>query len=163
MRIESSDSLPNTYLIHVDSDELDCGQRRLPYPTCLGAVIVDLTHAGGFRFAPWMPAATVPRGFKAARDAFLRDVCPAVMSVHRARLRADELRPLAAGGRFCEALALAVYQLRHGDAFAAGGAYEDARRKAALIHDGELRATAGTLLAAVSTAGIGVREANKGA
>jgi hypothetical protein len=62
MRIERAKHM-DAWTVHVDTDELVCGNKTLPYPTTIG-----LVYANG-KVAIWTPAAYKPRGYKdAARD-----------------------------------------------------------------------------------------------
>lgn len=69
MRIEKSIHMDGYVTVHVDTDELDCGQRKLPYPTCIG-----LVNATTGKTKVWTPAAYKPRGYKAAAQRMLDDV-----------------------------------------------------------------------------------------
>lgn len=60
MRIEASTVNPGWYTVHVDSNELMCDKRALPYPMCIGVIKPDLTYD------VWTPAASKPRGYPAA-------------------------------------------------------------------------------------------------
>ena len=67
MRIENS-SVPGTQgivTVHVEANELDCGQRRLPYAACIGTI------GPKGRIRVWTPAASKPRGYRAAAEALL--------------------------------------------------------------------------------------------
>jgi hypothetical protein len=64
MRIEPCEHIANAFKVHVDADELRCAARYLPYPTCIGIIYVDGRKRG--RAEVWTPAASVPRGYKAA-------------------------------------------------------------------------------------------------
>lgn len=61
MRTAPAIHLKNSYTVHVDSDELQCDVRKLPYPTCIGVVNVKTG-----KISVWTPAAAVPRGYKRA-------------------------------------------------------------------------------------------------
>jgi hypothetical protein len=64
MRIEKCTFVPHAYKVHVDSDELQCAARKLPYPTCVGVVYVGGKKRG--KISVWTPAASKPRGYRDA-------------------------------------------------------------------------------------------------
>lgn len=51
------------FTVHVDADELQCDTRALPYPTCVGTID---TRVPGGKNEVWSPAASKPRGYRAA-------------------------------------------------------------------------------------------------
>lgn len=57
---------PDHVLLRVDAGVLDCGQRKLPYPTYLG-VLSRTTD----KIDVWSPAGCKPRGYRAAARAAL--------------------------------------------------------------------------------------------
>jgi len=66
MRIEPATYIPQTWTVHVDAGELVVASgKALPYPTCIG------TFNDRGRINVWTPAASVPRGYKAAAKALL--------------------------------------------------------------------------------------------
>ena len=66
MKLEPSQFRTDVQIVSVDANELDCGYKRLPYPTWIGTVNV---RTG--KIEVWTPAASVPRGYKAAARAAL--------------------------------------------------------------------------------------------
>lgn len=60
-RIQPSTINDDTVTVHVDANELQCDVRLLPYPTCIGTIS---RSTGKVRL--WTPAASTPRGYKAA-------------------------------------------------------------------------------------------------
>ncbi len=75
MRIEQSQTVVGFYTVHVDSNELMCDKRPLPYPTCIG--VIDVRRPG-LKIDVWTPAASVPRGYKRAARALLEQASDAV-------------------------------------------------------------------------------------
>lgn len=65
MRIEPSTVNAGWFTVHVDTDELMCDTRTLPYPTCIGCV-----HPTG-KIDVWTPAASKPRGYPRAARAYM--------------------------------------------------------------------------------------------
>ena len=61
MKIErgTAGGVPEYYTVLVDKDELKCSQTTMPYSAWIGTI-----SAEGINL--WEPAATIPRGYKAA-------------------------------------------------------------------------------------------------
>lgn len=68
MRVTESTIRVGVLLVHVDANELDCGARRLPYPTCIGTI------GPKGKINVWTPAASKPRGYRSAALAMLESV-----------------------------------------------------------------------------------------
>lgn len=68
MKTQPSVYASGVYTVHVDANELDCGFKLLPYPTCIGTVSV-LTG----KVTVWTPATSKPRGYREAAQAMLED------------------------------------------------------------------------------------------
>lgn len=60
---------PEIIIVRVDTNELDCGQRKLPYPTYIGTI--DRTTR---KTEVWVPAGYKPRGYRDAAQALLDDI-----------------------------------------------------------------------------------------
>lgn len=61
---------PNVWLVRVDSNVLQCDHRPLPYPTYIG--MIDIQR---WRISIWTPAASKPRGYRAAAKEALQEIC----------------------------------------------------------------------------------------
>lgn len=66
MWLEPSLVRSDVYSVRVDTNEVDCGRKRLPYPTWIGTV--DFAKR---KINVWTPAAYTPRGYHAAARAML--------------------------------------------------------------------------------------------
>lgn len=60
---------PDTILVRVDAGDLMCDTRPLPYPTYVGTVSRSTR-----KISVWSPAASKPRGYRAAAKALLEDI-----------------------------------------------------------------------------------------
>lgn len=69
MRIEKCQHMKDAVKVHVEPNELDCGQRLLPYGCCVGVV-----HRDTRKCEVWMPAASTPRGYRKAAARLLAEV-----------------------------------------------------------------------------------------
>lgn len=58
------------FLVHVDPGELQCNVRALPYGCCIGVLFPCRSKPKG-RVEIWTPAASIPRGYRAAAKAML--------------------------------------------------------------------------------------------
>lgn len=56
------------WLVRVDANDLHCGHKPLPYPTCIGTI----SQTG--KINVWSPAAYKPRGYRAAAKALLEEI-----------------------------------------------------------------------------------------
>lgn len=68
MRTATAVYIEDSFTVHVDADELNCGFKKLPYPTCISLVNVKTG-----KVIVWTPAAYKPRGYRAAALLMLND------------------------------------------------------------------------------------------
>ncbi len=71
MKIKKGDArLSYPYVtVHVAPDELDCGQKKYPFATCIGTIRLDT-----FKINRWSPASYQPRGFSKAAQRALEEI-----------------------------------------------------------------------------------------
>lgn len=60
---------PDTILVRVDANELQCDSKKLPYPTYIGTISRKTR-----KISVWSPAASKPRGYRAAAKELLEAI-----------------------------------------------------------------------------------------
>lgn len=56
-------------MVRVDANTLDCGQKKLPYPTYIGTI-----NRKTRKINVWTPVASTPRGYRTAAKALLEEI-----------------------------------------------------------------------------------------
>lgn len=77
-----------SWTVHVNTNELQCNVRPLPYPTCIGTFTYNVRSSRGYTVNIWTPAAAIPRGYRRAAEALLRATAEAQLATEAASARA---------------------------------------------------------------------------